>query len=113
MAKVPKSRDGESHPEVLKYEERKRRKRVKEEEVEEEKGDGGGSMAVVLQSVLAWEEEPWVASGVVDEQMSWGLLWHPGWDMELMGEAYNQLYSDVVWEDDVWNLKSITEIPNP
>ncbi|KAL6350964.1 hypothetical protein AAG906_031550 [Vitis piasezkii] len=115
MVKVPKSRDGENHVKVLKYGVGKTKKRVKEEvgKVEDEKRDDRESMAVALESVVAWEEEPWLSSGVVDEQMSWGLLWFPCWDMEFMGDAYSQLYSDVVWEDDVWNLKSITEIPNP
>jgi hypothetical protein len=58
-----------------------------------------------------WEEYmPWLG-GVVDEQMSWGSTWFPGWDMDFMGEAFNALYSDVVWDDDIWNLKN--EIPIP
>ncbi|GAU14832.1 hypothetical protein TSUD_50440 [Trifolium subterraneum] len=56
------------------------------------------------------EYMPWLG-GVVDEQMSWGSTWFPGWDMDFMGESFNSLYSDVVWEDDIWNLKN--EIPIP
>lgn len=118
MVKVSKSKDGENHVEVLKScGVRKRKKKVNkvEEEIERRDESRESSMAVAL--ALAWEEEEaWLcrSSGVVvDEQMSWGLLWFPCWDMEFMGDAYNQLYSDVVWEDDIWNLKSITQIPNP
>lgn len=59
-----------------------------------------------------WEEYmPWLG-GVVDEQMSWGSTWFPGWDMDFMGEAFNNaLYNDVVWDDDIWNLKNQIPIP--
>jgi len=59
-----------------------------------------------------WEEYmPWLG-GVVDEQMSWGSTWFPGWDMDFIGEAFNNaLYNDVVWDDDIWNLKNQIPIP--
>ncbi|XP_027367142.1 uncharacterized protein LOC113873288 [Abrus precatorius] len=58
-----------------------------------------------------WEEYmPWLG-GVVDEQMSWGSTWFPGWDMDFLGEAFGALYSDVVWDDDIWNLNKQIPIP--
>ena len=70
---------------------------------------GGGDHSTVMG--WSWEEYmPWLGS-VVDEQMSWGSTWFPGWDMDFMGEAFSALYSDVVWDDDIWNLKK--EIPIP
>ncbi|PSR88279.1 Mucin-3A like [Actinidia chinensis var. chinensis] len=62
--------------------------------------------------VVYWEEWPGWWSGV-DEQMSWGTFWCPSWDIEYLGEAYNALYSDVVWDDDIWHLKEIKDVPNP
>ncbi|KAK3009075.1 hypothetical protein RJ639_013632 [Escallonia herrerae] len=59
--------------------------------------------------MLDLEEWPWLRwKGVVDEQMSWGTLWCPFWDIDFLGEAYD---ADVVWDDDIWGLKGITEIP--
>ncbi|TKY50834.1 hypothetical protein E2542_SST22340 [Spatholobus suberectus] len=61
-----------------------------------------------------WEENnqnmPWLG-GVVDEQMSWGSTWFPGWDMDFLGEAFTALYNDVVWDDDIWNLNNQIPIP--
>ncbi|XP_004497092.1 uncharacterized protein [Cicer arietinum] len=68
---------------------------------------------VSINNVMGWNLEdymPWLG-GVVDEQMSWGSNWFPDWDMDYMGEAFNDLYSDVVWDDDIWNLNK--EIPIP
>lgn len=69
-------------------------------------------------NVMSWNNREeympsWLGgSGIVDEQMSWGSTWFPGWDMDfMMSEAFNSLYSDVVWDDDIWNLKN--EIPIP
>ncbi|CAI8605108.1 unnamed protein product [Vicia faba] len=69
-------------------------------------------------NVMSWNNREeympsWLGgSTIVDEQMSWGSTWFPGWDMDfMMGEAFNSLYSDVVWDDDIWNLKN--EIPIP
>ncbi|KAI4357816.1 hypothetical protein L6164_001740 [Bauhinia variegata] len=53
----------------------------------------------------------WLQSELVDEQMSWGSLWCPVWDLDFNAEAFGTLYSDVLWDDDIWNLKK--EIPNP
>ncbi|KAG4984561.1 hypothetical protein AAZX31_10G260400 [Glycine max] len=61
-----------------------------------------------------WEENmnmPLVG-GVVDEQMSWGSTWFPGWDMDLLGgDAFTALYNDVLWDDDIWNLNNQIPIP--
>ncbi|XP_020237652.1 uncharacterized protein LOC109816909 [Cajanus cajan] len=62
-----------------------------------------------------WEENnqnmPWLG-GVVDEQMSWGSTWSPGWDIDYLGgEAFTALYNDVVWDDDIWNLNNQIPIP--
>ncbi|KAL2324085.1 hypothetical protein Fmac_023143 [Flemingia macrophylla] len=59
-----------------------------------------------------WEENlPWLG-GVVDEQMSWGSTWSPGWDMDYLGgDAFTALYNDVVWDDDIWNLNNQIPIP--
>ncbi|KAK2998798.1 hypothetical protein RJ639_024504, partial [Escallonia herrerae] len=87
-----------------------------------EKGRGGGGgdgkegvVAAAAEEdemlMLDLEEWPWLWwKGVVDEQMSWGILWCPFWDMDFLGEAYD---ADVVWDDDIWGLKGITEIPHP
>ncbi|KAL7001159.1 hypothetical protein U1Q18_002313 [Sarracenia purpurea var. burkii] len=64
------------------------------------------------EGAVAEERPRWLWSAA-DEQMSWGSFWCPSWDIEYLGEAYNALYSDVVWEDDVWDLKGIKEVPNP
>ncbi|XP_057425306.1 uncharacterized protein LOC130718696 [Lotus japonicus] len=53
-----------------------------------------------------WEENMPLFGGVVDETMPWGYTGFPGWDMDL-----TENYSDVVWDDDIWNLKN--QIPNP
>ena len=62
-----------------------------------------------------WEENnqniPWLR-GVVDEQMSWGSTWVPAWDMDFLGgDAFTDLYNDVVWDDDIWNLNNQIPIP--
>jgi len=62
-----------------------------------------------------WEENnqniPWLR-GVVDEQMSWGSTWVPAWDMDFLGgDAFTELYNDVVWDDDIWNLNNQIPIP--
>ncbi|KAF5727751.1 hypothetical protein HS088_TW22G01448 [Tripterygium wilfordii] len=62
-------------------------------------------------SRVGWEEWPWL-SGFVDEQMSWGSSWLPNWDVEFVDRAYSTMFSDVAWDDDIWNLKNVKEIPN-
>lgn len=90
---------------------------VKEEKVEEEQEHIGSK----LRDSLVGEKEPdwalthwnehsydwlWLGSVVDYEQMSWGSVW----EMGLMGETFNKLYGDVVWDDDIWNLR--TQIPS-
>lgn len=68
-------------------------------------------------AIMGWNWEDnnmlWLGvGGVVDEQMSWGSTWLPGWDMDLLGgEAFTALYNDVVWDDDIWNLNHQIPIP--
>lgn len=65
-------------------------------------------------SLFGWDQEnwwPWL-SGAVDEQMSWGSFWMPFWDVEFMGEAYNMLFGDVIWDDDIWGIRGIEEVPD-
>ncbi|CAK9149329.1 unnamed protein product [Ilex paraguariensis] len=99
--------------------------KVEEEEEEvvvvEERKDGGecvrGPVEENPEMVVEWEEWQCWWSSAVDELMSWGAVWCPFWDVvEFMGEdceAYDALYSDVVWDYDVWDLKGINEVPKP
>ena len=99
---------------------KKKGKKSAVSKVEEEKGtvDGGDELspaaaeAVENNSACFEEYWPWLR-GVVDEQMSWGLVWLPIWGVEYLVESYGELFSDVAWDDDIWNLKSINTIPNP
>ncbi|KAM7468354.1 hypothetical protein LguiB_015916 [Lonicera macranthoides] len=81
------------------------------------KRKGGGEVvaaAAAAEVVVEWEEWGLWNTSVVDEQMSWDTYWCPLWDMELIGEAYvNELYGEVVWDEDIWDLKAINHIPNP
>lgn len=92
--------------------------------VVEERRDGGDhhhhpnhQMGMeVGENAMGWEENywPWMGgSTVVDEQMSWGSIWLPSWDVEFMGEAWNALFSDVLCDDDIWGIRGIKEAPNP
>lgn len=93
---------------------RKKNKKVVDK-VEEEAENGVESApavaAAVVEESLGWEEWPLLTREVVDEEMSWGYFSLPIWGVEFMAEAYGSLFSDVVWDDDIWNLKSIREIP--
>ncbi|XP_062110120.1 uncharacterized protein LOC133821952 [Humulus lupulus] len=86
---------------------------TKEEEAEVVVAEAPAVAVVVEESsgVLGWEENwwPWL-SGVVDEQMSWGAVWLPFWDVdEFMGDeaspSSHSLFSDVFWDDDIWGLR--------
>lgn len=81
------------------------------EEVEEEIKNGVESAPAVAENWLDWDELPLMLTReVVDEQMSWGYFSLPIWGVE----AYGSLFGDVVWGDDIWNLKSIKKVPaNP
>ncbi|KAI5677626.1 hypothetical protein M9H77_08576 [Catharanthus roseus] len=57
--------------------------------------------------IAEWEDFEWpqlFLNGGFDEQMSWGTCWFPPWDMEFI--------DDVVWEDDIWDLKQIKNVPS-
>ncbi|GAA0184398.1 hypothetical protein LIER_31686 [Lithospermum erythrorhizon] len=57
-----------------------------------------------------WEESSfsWKFDDV--EQMPyWCTSWCPLWDVECMADLYN----DVVWEDDIWDLKATKNVPSP
>ncbi|KAF3646570.1 putative CLAVATA3/ESR (CLE)-related protein 27-like isoform X1 [Capsicum annuum] len=107
------------------YEEKKRAKRVMEKQSEEvkitqEEQRKNDVKEVELMSESNdnnWIINEWLCSwsnvNVLDEQMSWGTCWSPNWDMEFLGEAYINLYNDVLWDDDIWDLKSIKEVPSP
>ncbi|OMO81297.1 hypothetical protein CCACVL1_12488 [Corchorus capsularis] len=104
-------RQGSNNPDG-KNEGKKRSRRsgvvAKEEGDKGKKTDGG----MKLEHLLGWEEWPWMR-GVADEQMSWGSLWSPFWDVDFVDKAYAAFFNDVAWDDDIWNLKSIMEIPTP
>lgn len=85
--------------------------------VEEERRELGRDQPgfAVADYEMGWEEEyycPWLG-GAVDEQMSWGSLWLPFWDVEFMCEDYSAFFGDVAWDDDIWNVRGIMEVPKP
>ncbi|MCD7473139.1 hypothetical protein HAX54_014765 [Datura stramonium] len=96
-------------------------KQSEEVKIKEEQRENCGGNAVKEVELLGdqcdnWINEllcSWSNDNVVDEQMSWGTCWSPVWDMEFLGEAYINLYNDVLWDDDVWDLKAIKEVPTP
>lgn len=99
---------------------KKKVKREVEKKKEEEKRESRESWSGQTDTgsgLTHWEEYyyngnwPWTC-GFVDEQMSWGSVWLPIWDMDFMGEAFDALYSDVVWDDDIWNLRNQIPIPS-
>ncbi|KAJ0242857.1 Uncharacterized protein HA466_0201240 [Hirschfeldia incana] len=77
--------------------------------MKEEESDSSlatAAMAVAVASAVAEEENLWY-SGVVEE-MTWSNVWLPFWDVEFVGRNYSLLFSDVAWDDDIWNLKNLT-----
>ncbi|CAK7326578.1 unnamed protein product [Dovyalis caffra] len=94
---------------------KKKGKRTAVEKVEEERKNitGGESSEAVMENLQSWVDQwPWFRGSTVDEQMSWGSIWLPFWDLDYMGDACTEMFSDVVWDDDIWNLKGIDKIPN-
>ncbi|KAI8024119.1 hypothetical protein LOK49_LG03G00802 [Camellia lanceoleosa] len=71
--------------------------------------------AVEAEMLEDWEEWRWLWSRVEDDQISsWGSFWFPFWEIYWFGEDFNELLcTDVVWDDDIWDLKSIKDVPNP
>ncbi|KAL7149358.1 hypothetical protein ABFS83_05G034700 [Erythranthe nasuta] len=66
-----------------------------------------GVVAAVLEEVAAdWAG---LCSGV-EEEMPWASSWIPFWEMEATGDAYEALYGDVLWDFDIWDLKSIGNV---
>ncbi|CAN4121851.1 unnamed protein product [Withania somnifera] len=97
----------------------KHREEVKTDQDEQIRKNGGGNVVKeveLMDECGNWTNEwlcSWNNDNIVDEQMSWGTCWSPVWDMEFLGEAYINLYNDVLWDDDVWDLKAIKEVPSP
>ncbi|XP_052199975.1 uncharacterized protein LOC127806619 [Diospyros lotus] len=99
---------GESRPPARKAKRREEEKAVAAVEEEEKK-----KRECRREHVAAEEEAEARWWSAADEQMSWGAFWCPSWDIEyLAGEAYNTLYSDVAWDDDIWDLRAINQVPN-
>ncbi|GKV26933.1 hypothetical protein SLEP1_g36146 [Rubroshorea leprosula] len=65
------------------------------------------SSSMKKENVKWWEEcWPWM-NGMADEQMWWGYVWSPFWDFDFVDKAYDNPHQlgDIVWDDDIWNLK--------
>ncbi|KAM0986871.1 hypothetical protein ACFX2I_011034 [Malus domestica] len=99
---------------------KKGKKTIDKSVKEEARIDGGDDQQLGLvaadQNLMAGDENYWgnLGGGVaVDEQMSWGSVWLPLWDVEFMEESHYRLFSDVIWDDDIWGLRTTKEIPNP
>ena len=80
--------------------------------IEENKRDNDGEVAEEVVMVMERDEWPCFFCAVV-EQLSWGTCWSPFWDINLMGEASHAFFSDVAWDDDIWDLKDIKDSPTP
>ncbi|XP_009608095.1 uncharacterized protein [Nicotiana tomentosiformis] len=99
----------------------KQSEEVKTEAEERNRNDSEKSVVAEPAELIAecdyWINNEWLclwsSDNMVDEQMSWGTCWSPVWDMEFIGEAYINLYNDVLWDDDIWDLKAIKEVPSP
>ncbi|KAL7110578.1 hypothetical protein ACP275_05G034700 [Erythranthe tilingii] len=77
------------------------------EKVVEEEEEAEGVVAAVLEELAAdWAD---LCSGV-EEEMPWASSWIPFWEMEPTGDAYEALYGDVLWDFDIWDLKSIGNV---
>ncbi|XVE84846.1 hypothetical protein DITRI_Ditri17bG0045400 [Diplodiscus trichospermus] len=103
--------DGDTKLQGGKNEAKKKSKRAVEAKEADGMKNGEEVVVFTLENLLEWEEWPWL-SGVADEQMSWGLVWSPFWDVDFVDKAYGVLFNDVAWDDDIWNLKTVMEIPN-
>ncbi|WOG88949.1 hypothetical protein DCAR_0208184 [Daucus carota subsp. sativus] len=94
------------------------KKKAKKMRKEEAAADLGGErldyMAVAAMDIVLteWEERCSAWSWMLgDDHMM--ASWCPLWDVQLMGNAYQDyLFDEVVWDDDIWNIKHINNIPN-
>lgn len=103
----------------------KKKQKPKEEEEEEEKkmevavdqGDALSAAITVAAAAAAEEdEELWgmrlKAGDVLVDDMTWSTVWLPScWDVEFVEKNYGVLFNDVVWDDDLWNLNTSTQLP--
>ncbi|GAB2242209.1 hypothetical protein Droror1_Dr00018984 [Drosera rotundifolia] len=86
---------------------------------EKQKSQATAASGMVGTVVSGWYEMcPWMAGDrggvVVDEQMSWGTMWFPAWDLDFMGEDHQALCMDgeeVCWDFDIWDLRNVNQIP--
>ena len=74
--------------------------------VENEGNVEGLSMGCNDQDWRAW----WKPEVLVDEQMSWGSVWFSFWEQE-NDNSHAMFYNDVLEEDDIWDLRSIKQVP--
>lgn len=82
--------------------------------VEEDQERSEGRELGLAENVMGLEEWcPWLGDAADIEQMSWGSAWLPCWDVEFMCQSYSVFFGDVVWDDDIWNLRAIKEVPKP
>ncbi|KAG8500639.1 hypothetical protein CXB51_004184 [Gossypium anomalum] len=85
---------------------------VEGNEMDGKNKNNGGEVAV--ENWCGWEERAWwLRGGAMDELMPWGCFWSPFWGVDYVDFAYTEIFSDVAWDDDIWNLKTIVEIPKP
>lgn len=69
---------------------------------------------VAAAAAVKEEEEFWgmrlkAGDVVVDELMTWSTV--SCWDVEFVEKNYEVLFNDVVWDDDLWNLNTSTQLP--
>ncbi|KAF8095776.1 hypothetical protein N665_0323s0042 [Sinapis alba] len=95
------------------------RKKQKLEEVEEREME----VVVVVEQVdaLAAAATVAAAAAVEEEEELWGMRLKEGdvvstvlpscWDVEFFEKNYGVLFEDVVWDDDLWNLNTSTQLP--
>ncbi|KAJ4894653.1 Uncharacterized protein Rs2_21447 [Raphanus sativus] len=101
----------------------KKKQKLEEEEqmkmevVLEEQVDALAAAATVAAAAAVEEEEElWgmrLKEGyfVVDELMTWSTVLPSCWDVEFVEKNYGVLFEDVVWDDDIWNLNTSTQLP--
>lgn len=85
-------------------------------EVEGGESKRAAAEKVVKEEVAGEEGWCWLRGREVDEQMSWGYMTMPKWGVEFVDECYGDVFGDVVWDFDIWNLKTVNipdVPPNP